>query len=182
MTPIITPTLAVTIGTNDETIARGSVMERYLPFRITGIFVPGQGVGTLAQEWWECAFQQRNMAAGLIAFFVLAVIAVLCGLPILYVAPGWLIASGLGSVVIGTYQTPGSEEFSHAVSVQASLAYDGATIAQAEHNFLDNLAGYQYSRPLSADNARKQYPAAKAWVDANAALMLRFQAIGRGAK
>ncbi len=173
---IIPPSINVKVGTNEETLARGSVMERYLPFKITGIFIPGQGVGTLAQEWWECAWQQRNMAFGLAAFTVLAIIAAVAGLPILYVAPAWLAVSIVGSIFIGTWQNAPSEEFSHAISVQAALKYDGATIERAEQCFVSNLAGYQYSRPCTAENCRSHYPAAKAWVDANSALMARFKA------
>lgn len=172
LAPIIAPSINVTLGTQEAFNA--NPVYHGLPFSINGTVSTEEAVGVLAQEWWECAWCQRNIAIA--APIALAVFA-LAGLLIfgaLGVTAG-PVAALLAVWFVGHWQNAESEELSHAISVQAAIRYDGLTLVRAEECFVANLAGYSYSRPCSAENCRSHYPEAAAWVATNAALMQRFK-------
>lgn len=171
LAPIVAPSINVTLGTQAEFDV--NPVYHGLPFSINGTVSTEEAVGALAQEWWECAWCQRNaviaasVALGVFAFaglFAFGVAGLLAG-PVACLLAIWLV---------GHWQNAPSEEFSHAISVQAALIYDGLTLERAEQCFVANLAGYSYSRPCTAENCRSHYGDARLWVNANQDLMQRF--------
>jgi hypothetical protein len=168
-------TSRVRFGTGDEAIAADGLTRSGFtsPFEVTGVTTSEEGVGALAQEDWEGAWQQW---VTVLVAPVLLVIFVACAALLSHLAAG-PIAFGLLAVFpfclrwLMAWQTAQSEVTSHAISARACQKYQAMSEERSLQCFADNLGGYdQYPalRKLAAARLRAlvvaEYPYADRWL------------------
>lgn len=138
----------VRFGTRDETIAANGLSRSGFtsPFKATGVTTREEGVGGLAQEDQEGAWQQWLL--------VVAGPAVLAALAIAAIVVGRIAGSGIVPALaacalavaalryLAAWQTAQSEVTSHAISERACQNYQGMNVERSHQCFADNLAGY----------------------------------------
>lgn len=164
-------------GSMADANAANSVLSHALPFAFKGYEIRHEAVGGEAQEYWECAWCQRNAALTLGAgLLITAILTVILGV---YALAGILVSLAAAYIIAGK-QNGTSELYSHAISIEASLIYDGIDEARAYQAFIDNLKGYEYSDFESKTVAELRqecethFTYAKNWVAANAPLLKGF--------